>query len=116
MAGEGAPDSSSSSESLSQGAEIPVQCLEAALVPATRTELLGGEGGKRRRQDASPGRLPCGPLNLGGVRAAGLGKDHWEWTQLLKLKPPPTSQSGASSSYPGPVLSTVPSGDEYMLS
>ena len=74
------------------------------------------EGGKRRRQDASPGRLPCGPLNLGGVRAAGLGKDHWEWTQLLKLKPPPTSQSGASSSYPGPVLSTVPSGDEYMLS
>ena len=90
MAGEGAPDSSSSSESLSQGAEIPVQCLEAALVPATRTELLGGEGGKRRRQEASPGRLPCGPLNLGGVRAAGRGGREEEkagrepWTAALR--------------------------------
>ena len=76
-----------------------------------------GRGGREEEKaGGEPWTAALRPLNLGGVRAAGLGKDHWEWTQLLKLKPPPTSQSGASSSYPGPVLSTVPSGDEYMLS
>lgn len=63
---------------LSQGAEIPVQWLEFVLVPPTRTELPGG-GGERRKQETSPGQLHWGPLNLGGVRATGLGKNHWEW-------------------------------------
>lgn len=77
VGGEGVPDSSSSSESLSQGAEIPVQCLEVVLVPPTRTGLLGGRGAGREEEKAGdePWTAALRPLESGWGESCWAGEE-----------------------------------------
>ena len=106
MGGEGVPDSSGSSESRSRD---PSSVAGVCAGATDKDRTTGGWRGEEKAGD-EPWTAALGPLESGWGESCWAGEEPLGVvSQLLKLKPIPTSQSEAGSSYPGPILSRVPS-------